>query len=215
MAISPALQELIRPGRSPLGPGIRLHLGSTTGPMGDLAELLTRTNGFTTANAGVQVFRAGPGGLGPELAAWNAATTWKDTYGDLAQGLFCFGQDLFGVQFAVEEHSRVVTFDPETGDREIIGAGLDDWARWLLSDLDHHAVRSFATGWQDRHGPLDYDQRLIPRQFFVLGGTYDDDNLVAADAATAMRIRGPLARQLHGLADGTTIRLTTGPTGPD
>ena len=62
-----------------------------------------------------------------------------------------------------------------------------------------------------RTGPLDNDHRLIPRQFFILGGTYDDDNLVVADAATAMRIRGPLARQLHGVADGTTIRLTTAP----
>jgi hypothetical protein len=209
MEISQALRELIRPGRSPLGPGVRADLGADTGPLAELAALLSDTNGFTTANAGVQVFRAGPGGLGPELGEWNAKATWKHTYGDLAVGLFCFGQDLFGVQFAIEDNSRVVAFDPETGDREVIGDGLDAWAQWLLSDLDLHACRSFATGWQDRHGPLGYDERLVPRQFFVLGGTFDDDNLKVVDAATAMRIRGPVAQQITALPDGTQVRLST------
>jgi hypothetical protein len=208
MENSRALRELIRPGRSPLGPGIRLDLGAATGPLGELAGLLSHTNGFTTANAGVQVFRAGPDGLGPELSYWNAAGTWKSTYGALAEDLFCFGQDLFGVQFAIEDHSRIVTFDPETGDRDFIGDTLDTWAQWLLADLDLHAARSFATAWQDRHGPLDYDERLLPRQLFVLGGTYDDENLKVAEAAAAMRIRGPLAQQLSGLADGTRIHLS-------
>ncbi|MFI5530346.1 hypothetical protein ACIA8O_17575 [Kitasatospora sp. NPDC051853] len=50
-------------------------------------------------------------------------------------------------------------------------------------------------------------ERLIPRQFFVMGGTYAFDNLSVEDAALAMRIRGPVAQQVHGAPDGTTVRL--------
>jgi len=211
MEISGALRTLIRPGRSPLGPRIEVDLGSTTGPLAELGALLSHTNGFTTANAGVQVFRAGPEGLGPELGGWNAAETWKDTYGPLTAGLVCFGQDLFGVQFAVEDNACVVTLDPETGHREVISESLDGWARWLLADLDQHALRSFATDYQSRNGPLGYDERLLPRRFFVLGGSYDDENLKVADAVTAMRIRGPIAQQLSVVPDGARVRLRIDP----
>ena len=44
---------------------------------------------------------------------------------------------------------------------------------------------------------------------FVGGGRYDLDNFVAYDAVTAMRIRGPIAQQVHDLPDGATIRLRT------
>jgi hypothetical protein len=163
-------------------------------------------------NAGVQLFRAGDEGLGPELGAWNADETWKDTYGPLTDGLYFFAQDLFGVQFAIEDDRRVSTFDPETGDRTTIGASLDDWAEWLLAEPDERGARSFAKQWQDTHGALGHDQRLLPRTFFVLGGDYADDNLMAADAVTAMRVRGPIAQQVHDRPDGAALRITTTPT---
>ncbi|MFF7051937.1 hypothetical protein ACFY94_26665 [Streptomyces griseorubiginosus] len=47
----------------------------------------------------------------------------------------------------------------------------------------------------------------MPLRFFVGGGGYDFDNLVVKDAVTAMRIRGPVAQRIHGVPDGTIIRL--------
>ena len=211
MGISPALRELTRPGRSPLGQPVHADFGVAEGPIGELAELLSHTNGFTAAETGVQVFRFHTSGLGPELREWNAPDTWRDTYGSLTDGLFFFGHDLFGVQFAIEANDRVVTFDPETAGRATVGHGLDDWARWLLSDLDRHGARGFAREWQHRNGPLGYSDRLVPRRFFVLGGTYDDDNLAARNAVQGMRVRGPVAQHLHDLPDGTTVRLQLGP----
>ena len=197
------LTKLVERARGPLGAPVELDFG--TGLPGELGALLSDLNGFALFNYGVQVFHAGPSGLGPGLGAWNAPGTWKDTYGDLADGLLCFAQDLFGVQFAIEEGRRVVTFDPETGERENVGPDLDSWAGWLLEQPDVRGVRSFATVWQDTHGALGHDERLLPVKPFVLGGEYEVDNLVVRDAVTAMRIRGQLARQLRDLPDGTPI----------
>ncbi|MFI7680345.1 hypothetical protein [Actinophytocola sp. NPDC049390] len=113
------------------------------------------------------------------------------------------------MQFAIEDSRRVSTFDPETGERATVGASLDDWADWLLAASDERGARSFATRWQDTHGALGHDERLLPRTFFVLGGGYDEDNLTVEDAVTSMRVRGPFAQQIHALPDGVPIRFDT------
>ncbi|MEV8614983.1 hypothetical protein AB0383_45010 [Amycolatopsis sp. NPDC051373] len=146
-------------------------------------------------------------GLGPELQNWNTPSTWKDTYSGKADGLFCFAQDLFGRQFAIAGNHEVVVFDPETADRTPIGTSLEDWAAWLLADPDVLGAHAFAGAWQDRHGPLAHDQRLIPLRLFTIGGGYDNANLAAKDAVTCMRARGPLASTIHDLPDGAQVHL--------
>ncbi|GDY31108.1 hypothetical protein [Gandjariella thermophila] len=149
-----ALAELLRRGRAPLGPPVRVDFGPTTGPLSELAEVLVHTNGFTVFNAGIQLFHAGPRGLGPELAVWNARGTWKDTYAGLVDRLLCFAQDLLAVQFAIAENCHVVAVDPETAGRTILGDSLDAWAQWLLDDPDVHGTWSLATAWQDTPRPI-------------------------------------------------------------
>lgn len=201
-----ALTELLGAARGPLGPPVRADFGSEQGPWGELRWMLAWCNGFFLANAGLQVFRAGPRGLGPELAEWNTAETWKGTYGEQAGGMFCFAQDLFGVQFAITGDG-VIAFEPETAGRTLLGDSLDAWARWLLEDPDVRTAGPLATEWQDRHGPLGHHERLLPVRAFVLGGEYAPENLRVADAAEAMRVRGPSARQLHRAADGAAVRF--------
>lgn len=152
--------------------------------------------------------------MGPELRQWNDPATWKYTYAGRADGLLCFGQDLFGVQFAITADHQVVAFDPETADTTVIGASLNAWARWLLDDPVVRAGSSMATLWQGTHGPLDHTERLLPRQPFVLGGAYDLDNLSVEEAAKAMRIRGPVAQQLHDAPNGSRV-LFGAPSGAE
>lgn len=207
--IGPKTEELRGRARGPMGPQIELDFGVEEGPLAELAALLTRMNGFFLFNAGVQVFRAGDDGLGPDLITWNDADTWKYTYEGLADDYFCFGQDLFGVQFAIRDGEEVVTLNPETARTTSLGDSLESWAHWLLADPDVHGAAAFALDYQRENGALEPDQRLIPLQFFVGGGAYDADNLVVRDAATAMRIRGPIAQQVHDLPDGARIRFGT------
>lgn len=202
-----ALEHVLSRARGPMGPGIDLDFGRETGPLADLGTVLSTMNGFFLFNAGVQVVRAGDEGLGPDLLTWNAEDTWKDTYDDLADDVFCFGQDIFGTQFGIVQGEKVVAFNPESAELTDLGTSLNDWAQWLLDDPDVNGTASFAYTYQKANGALDPAERLIPRQFFVTGGGYDFDNFKVVDAATAMRIRGPIAQLVFDLPDGATLRL--------
>ncbi len=205
-----ALKQLLGRARGPLGPEIDLDFGVESGPLAELGRLITQMNGFFLFNAGVQVFRVGEEGLGPDMLSWNTGEPWKDTYAGLADDLFCFGQDLFGVQFAILGEDQVVRFNPESAAVTLIGHSLEDWARWLLADPDVNGANSFAHAFQKQNGALKPNERLIPSQFFVLGGTYDFDNLSVKDSTEAMEIRGPIAQKIHAAPDGSTIRLSAG-----
>lgn len=207
MTTDSALEQLLGRARGPLGPAIELDFGLETGPLAELGRLISRMNGFFLFNAGVQVFRVGEEGLGHDMLHWNSDAAWKDTYGGLADDQFCFGQDVFGTQFAVVGGERVVCFDPETAEVTELGDSLESWAAWLLADPDVNGAASFAYAFQQRNGALEPTERLVPLQFFVGGGGYDFDNFAVKDAVTAMRVRGPIAQRVHGAPDGTTIRL--------
>ncbi|WP_457033580.1 SMI1/KNR4 family protein [Kitasatospora sp. P5_F3] len=204
-----ALDQLLGRARGPMGPAIELDFGVEDGPLVELGRVISRTNGFFLFNGGVQVFRVGEEGLGPDMLLWNTDEVWKDTYAGLADDLFCFGQDLFGNQFAVAGGAEVVRFDPETADVTSLGTSLEDWAGWLLEDPDVNGVNSFAHAFQKKNGALGPDERLIPLQLFVMGGAYEFDNLTVKDSAVAMRIRGPIAQKVHNTPDGATIHLST------
>jgi hypothetical protein len=130
-----ALDQLLARARGPMGPEIELDFGAESGPLAELGQLITRMNGFFAFNAGIQVFRVGETGFGPDMLSWNTGEMWKDTYGGLADDLFCFGQDIFGVQFAVLGQDQVVRFNPETTATTLIGSSLDDWAQGLFLTL--------------------------------------------------------------------------------
>jgi hypothetical protein len=203
-----AVQQLLDRARGPLGPNLDIDFGMASGPFSELRDLLSAMNGLFAFNAGVQVFHAGAAGVGPELVAWNEADTWKNTYGGLADDIFCFGQDILGTQFAISPDGCVVTFDPETARVTPVGDSVEAWAQWLFDDSAVHATAGLARAWQDANGPLGPDERLVPLQFLVAGGRPELDNLVVRDAATAMRVRGPIAQQLQGLPDGVRIHLS-------
>lgn len=202
-----ALNDLLGRARGPMGAEAELDFGVESGPLAELGRMISRINGFSLFNAGVQVFRVGDAGLGPDLITWNEAGTWKDTYEGLADDVFCFGQDIFGTQFGIVDGEEVVRLDPETARTTTLGDRLDDWASWLLADPDVNGAAGFAYAFQQANGALEPGQRLIPYTFFISGGGYDFDNFAVRDAATAMRARGPIAQQIHDLPDGATVRI--------
>lgn len=199
--------DLLDRARGPMGPPVEVDLGDDRPAYRGLGRLLSALNGFFAFDAGIQVFRVGNEGWGPDLGRWNLPETWKSTYDGLADDLFCFGQDLLGAQFALDRSAAVVRFDAETGRRQPLGDSLEDWAGWLLADAAH-GCGELARDWQRAHRALEPDERLIPRRLLVTGGALTLDNLMATDAAAAMRIRGPIAQQAYGLPAGATVRIT-------
>ena len=170
----------------------------------ELAEILAERNGFYGFESAL--FLRGTGDAESQLAGWNREGLWRDHYGPLAQGLFFFGEDLFGTQFAVEGDA-VVSFEPETGERTVIASSLEDWADQLFDDWNQMTGYSIAHAWQTLHGRLPSGKRLVPRVPFVMNGSYDLGNLALVDDAVAMRARGDLALQIHDLPDGTPAQF--------
>ena len=64
-----------------------------------------------------------------------------------------------------------------------------------------------AHDWQIRHGNLAFDQRLVPKIPFVMGGTPSVETVYAMDAVRAMRMHGEIAVQIRDLPDGTRVRF--------
>ncbi|HEX4729144.1 MAG TPA: hypothetical protein VH298_15170 [Jatrophihabitans sp.] len=175
-------------------------------PLGSqLAELLARRNGFYAFESALHLLPASSDGH--DLASWNDAALWRHSYADLADGMFCFAEDVFGGQFAITT-DEVIAFDSETGQRTPIAGSLEGWADAVLADYQFQTGYPLAHQWQQQHGALPAGQRLLPKRPFVLGGKYEVDNLYAMDAARGMRLRGELAVQIRDLPDGATIRYT-------
>ena len=202
-----ALAELLEQSPGANGPPVEIDFGQPYLAWHELAHALSVRNGFTVFDAGVQLLRVGGEGWGWEMGPWNIHDVWKTTYQGLADDLFCFAQDVLGNQFAIDGQGQVVRFDAETGRRLRLGESLEEWAAWLLDDPDGHGTASLALAWQRSHRALEPKERLIPRLLLVAGGDLALTNLMAAESDRAMRIRGPIAKQVHELPPGTTVRL--------
>ena len=78
----------------------------------ELQTLLEARNGFYAFEAALHVLPSDSSdrnGRGQSVCAefWNAASTWKRAFDGMADGLWFFAEDVFGVQFAVHDDSVV------------------------------------------------------------------------------------------------------------
>lgn len=175
--------------------------------MQELLQLLQLKNGFFAFKSALHVFPAyaPPEGL-MSLVEWNQPDLWRQGYGEMARDCLFFAQDLFGVQFCIYQE-EIYSFDPETGDKEKMGATLEDWATEILKDPNLTTGFSLAKKWIQAQDYMKPNERLVPIQAFVLGGAFDLDNLQAQDAVQAMRSRAQLALQIQQVEDDQDIQI--------
>lgn len=183
------------------GPGVAPPAAAAPAGLPDsLAVLWAERNGWEAFWSALHVFGTGAGK--PELTAVGAV--FREAYGPLADGHVPFAQDLFGVLFTWHE-DHVCAFDPETAEHEPVAADAEGWAAAVLEEPEELVGSSFAFDWQERHGPLEPGERLVPLLPFVLGGEYDDANLEPRDALLALRERSALAHVVAALPDGAEV----------
>lgn len=196
-----ALEKLVS-----IGSG-SLAAGPLAGVPEQLLPLLELSNGFYAFESALHVLPAGaPDGELPGLGEWNSATLWRDAYQELAEGMFFFAEDIFGGQFALRGN-EVVSFEPETGEVEVLAGDIEQWAAAVLADYELLTGSGLAHEWQRGHGALAPGTRLLPKRPFVLGGEFTVDNLYQLPAVEGMRLRGQLALQIRDLPDGATIQF--------
>ena len=210
--LSPQLRALLEAS----GPALsreasRFEPPASTGPIGrELQGLLAERNGFYAFESALLV-RPSCRDWGAEIPMeqWNQPGLWISRYRGCADGLLFFAEDIFGGQFGVDRNG-VYMFDPETGDRSLVAETLTEWAEELL--VDYSVLTGYPLGheWQAAHGRLPSRMRLVPKVPFVLGGAFECGNLRLADAVSALWERAEIARQIHGLPDGTDVELAVG-----
>jgi hypothetical protein len=171
----------------------------------ELFCMLQLKNGFYAFESALHVFPAASTDV-MTLEEWNSGPLWRGHYGDLAEGLLFFAEDVFQDQFCISEKG-VLRFNAETGETTPLADSIEDWARIILRDYSQETGWSLAAKWQGLQGPLVPGKRLMPKTPFFLGGEYSLANVWAGDGVEGMRFKASLAVQTRGLPDGSAVRL--------
>lgn len=169
----------------------------------ELEEVLSHKNGFWAFESALNVLPSEAPDFMSSIPKWNDPENWKKYFGDHESVLF-FAEDLFGGQFGIGTDS-IYRLHPETAELVEHSANLESWAKTILKDLDFETGWSIGRAWQETHGPLKNEFRLIPRVPFTLGGEYCAENLVTIRCDRAMREYARLATQIRDIPDGQSI----------
>jgi hypothetical protein len=206
-----AIDALLQIASAPLAPAVHVALGDElrrrAGSLaGELEQMLRARNGWYAFESALHVFPGAASAGQHGLAAWNAGALWVAEYQGLADGCVFFAEDAFGDQFCVK-NDKVWLFDVETGGFAEVASSLAGWAARVLAEDRVLTGHPLATEWQARHGALPAGKRLRPRQPFVLGGTFEVDNLYALEDVAGMRFGACIAVQIRDLPDGTEVEI--------
>lgn len=203
--ITNRLSKLVEIGSDPLIQSKPEHFENDSELKNELLALLSQKNGFYAFESALHLFPT-HGTTRMSLENWNSDKLWKSHYGNLAEGLFFFAEDVFGGQFALGE-GGIYSFDPETGKREKMSPDLEGWADCILVDYNFLIGYPLAHEWQKMNGELRPENRLVPKTPFVCGGKYTLENLATVNAVDGMKWRADLARQIRDLPDGSQIQI--------
>jgi hypothetical protein len=146
------------------------------------------------------------------MEAWNAGSLWKDAYGDLAEDLLFFAEDVLQDQFCLSlRRAAVQRFYAETGQTEHLADSIEEWAGVILSDCRRETGWPLVHEWQLKNGPLAPGKRLMPKTPFFLGGEYQIENLWAGNPLDGMLLKADLAVETRALPEGAQVKLNIRP----
>ncbi len=176
----------------------------------EIFTMLRKKNGFYAFESALHVL---PLTSDPTsgLEAWNADSLWRSEYGDLAEGLLFFAEDIFQDQFCLStKQNSVLRFYAETGQTSVMASSVEEWAGVILSDYREETGWPLLDQWQAKNGPLRRGKRLMPKTPFFLGGAYSPENFWPGDPLEGMRLKADLAIQTRNLPEGATVKLKIG-----
>jgi hypothetical protein len=129
----------------------------------------------------------------------------KEYQGIIDQDIF-FAQEIFGNQFGFSSNG-IVFFNIETGEKQIIAKGFDDWCKVIEADLEYFSGKAFLTSWNNVNKKLKYNERLCAKIPFVIGGEYNVKNLYTQVFPEFIKSNANIAKQIYSLPDGAPIKL--------
>lgn len=117
-----------------------------------------------------------------------------------------FAMDAFGTLYVHTDSGSVVRVTIESPDCDTSWGGLDEWINDIL--IDHRALTGwpFWYEWAETHGgKIDWRYRLSPKIPFVLGGSYEIENLELLPWVDAFKRQLLIGSTIKGLEDGAQI----------
>ena len=168
-------------------------------------HLLKRHDGLVAFDGGLRVFGV-TGQVVADVATWNKPDGWRAAYGELADQLLFFAEDVFGNQFAFAE-GRIVRFLAETGEQEFMADSFEEWLRTILADPEEELSLWLLRAWRTPGNAVQTGEHLCPKMPFIAGGAYEPENLYVLDRAASMIFKGDFASQTKNVPDGGRIRL--------
>lgn len=132
----------------------------------------------------------------------------KRIYGELFTGLESFGQDLFGNQFCFDtaNGNRIIFFNSETGKREEMAPDFMSWLDVIYQNFGYYIGMPLITEWWQRNS-FEFNERLCPKVPFVSSGDFSVRNLKASPFPDFLEDYEKIARQVHHLPEGTTVKI--------
>ena len=120
----------------------------------------------------------------------------------------CFGQDIFGNLFAFRNSGKVVFLNIETAEIEEIASDFKDWLEVFLCDVNYFTGVELIKDLNEVEAEeLARGYRLCPKVPFVMGGSYQKENLYLKFSDKNINYNASIARQLVGLKDGQKVEL--------
>ena len=131
-------------------------------------------------------------------------------YGDLFPNVLVFAEDIFGNQFAFLENNKIGFINIETACIDDTFENFEYFISNFSSSPDYFSGFSIANKWIAKNGEIHPSQRLSPIKPFVIGGSYDLENLHLLEKESLFAYTSFLAKQIKDLPDGTNITLSLG-----
>ncbi|MGN6492794.1 MAG: SMI1/KNR4 family protein [Agriterribacter sp.] len=166
---------------------------------------LEKTNGGGILDNSLIFYGVLPAKLNSEIFYNNFL--FNKYYADLVSGVFLFGEDVFGNQFAFLEDGKIVLINIETASAEFTLNNFDDFVKQFFENMDYYSGNSILEKWLVKYGPVEEFKKLCPRKPFVIGGGYEIDNFYALDKEELFKFNSHLARQIKDLPDGVEIQI--------
>ena len=171
-----------------------------------LNELLDRREGFYGFRRSLHVFGRVREPRFHSVFVWNDPDGWVSEYGDLADNLLFFAENVFGDQFAFDGE-RIIHFAAETGARTDLAKDVEQWLTLLLKEPERYLDFDGVAAWSDRNGLVPLGEHLVPDVPFVLSSGDVANKLSTTDAFKSMGFKGTIARQIKDLPDGAQIEI--------
>lgn len=137
---------------------------------------------------------------------WNTQFNWHKNYNLSRQKYIFFGSDIFSEQFTLS-HKGIEKFNPETGEMTYLSATIDEFCKLLLEDYNYQTGWAIAHDWQTINAPLIKGKRLIPKRPFILGGSFEAEQMVEIDITSAMQKYCMLYQQTKEAPNGTSVTI--------